>query len=685
MVVGTFIWSAEPGFLEFYPGDGYYNLLVQGFRAGHLNVNRDPAPGLAQLPNPYDPVANAPLVLNDDHLALDMSYYHGKLYLYFGVTPALVLFWPYSILTGHYLSQTAAVVIFCSLGFLVAAGIVHRAWRRYFPETSVGVAILGVLAVGWATGILEMLSTCDVYEVAVSCGFAFAMLALAAVWCALHQPERKTSWLLLAGIAYGLAIGARPSLLFGAVILLLPIIRAGHETTEPAARRELALPLAAALGPLLLIGMGLMLYNVLRFGNPFEFGCSYMLTDVQIAATHQFSPHYLWFNFCFYFLEPMHWSRHFPFFQSMQLQSVPAGYDAAGLDSARGIFGDFPVVWLALAAPLAWKLPPRNIFSTLRWFITAVLLLFVACATTLCLFQTARNRYELDFLPAFMLLAVIGIFCLERALAGRRFWRGAVRLGWCLLLVCTVAFNVLAGIHDRSNRDYFVGNYFFNHGKMDQAIEFFGKAADLEPGSAAWHFDLGNALSRSGRRDESILQFQKALEIDPDDAEAENNLGFTLLQAGRGREAIQCFQSALQTQKTYQAYYNLAYALRRDGRAADAIAGYRNSLQLQPQFLPARMDLAWMLATWPDPAVRNGKEAVALAKQSRQQSGSQNAQVLRVLAAGYAETGRFPDAVTAAKQAMLLATAQSKPALTKEIQDEIVLYEANAPCRSTNN
>lgn len=683
LVVGTFIWSAEPGFLEFYSGDGYYNLLVQGFRAGHLYVNREPAPGLAQLPDPYDPAVLAPYVFDDQRLALDLSYYHGKLYLYFGVTPALVLFWPYAVLTGHYLSQTAAIVIFCSLGFLVGAGIVHRAWRRYFPETSVWVAILCVLALGWATGILEILSTCDVYEVAGSCGFAFAMFALAAVWCALHQPERRMPWLLLASLAYGLAIAARPPLLFGAVILLVPVMQAWRNAKEKPWRQVILLLGTASL-PLVVIGVGLMIYNNQRFGSPFEFGWHYQMSDTnQHACPQQFSLRFLWCNLCFYFLVPMYWTAHFPYLKPIILTIFPAGYDSTST-SGSGILLNNPIVWLALAAPLAWRGICEPV-QPLRWFVTAVFLLLVACATTLCLFQAARSRYELDFLPALMLLAVIGVFGLESALQDRRLWRYAVRFGWCLLLAYTVAFNVLVSIDDHANRDYFVGNYFFNHGKIDRAIEFYGKAATLEPLSPAWHLALGGALSRSGRRDESILQFQKALEISPDNAEAENNLGFTLLQAGRPGEAIPYFQGALQTQKTYQAYYNLAFALHRAGRIAEAIAGYRNSLQLQSQFLPAQTDLAWILATWPDPAVRNGNEAVTLAEQARQQSNSQNAQVLRVLAAGYAETGRFPDAMTTAKQALLLANTQSRSALAAEIQAELTLYETNAHCRSTNN
>ena len=59
-------------------------------------------PGSLQLPDPYDPVAYAPYPVND------LSYYKGKLYLYFGITPALVLFWPYVALTAPFCRKRTA-------------------------------------------------------------------------------------------------------------------------------------------------------------------------------------------------------------------------------------------------------------------------------------------------------------------------------------------------------------------------------------------------------------------------------------------------------------------------------------------------------------------------------------------------------------------------------------------------
>ena len=85
------------------------------------------------------------------------------------------------------------------------------------------------LALGLATGVPVLLPRSDVYEVAISCGYMLTMLALGAIWCALHETERRWRWLAAASVAYGLAVGARPSLLFGAIILLVPVAQAWRE------------------------------------------------------------------------------------------------------------------------------------------------------------------------------------------------------------------------------------------------------------------------------------------------------------------------------------------------------------------------------------------------------------------------------------------------------------------------
>src|ERR1017187_3940233 len=212
LVIGAYAYTAQSGVLELrspYAADTYYNLLVRGFRASQLSLKKEVPRALAQLADPYDPTANAPYRYPPYNL-YDLSFYKGKLYLYWGVTPALILFWPYVALTGHYLFHRQAVAIFCSLGFLASVGLLRALWRRYFAEISVAVVVACALALGLATGVPVLLTRCDIYEVPIACGYMLTMLAVGALWCAMHEPAHRCRWSAAASVAYGLAVGARP-------------------------------------------------------------------------------------------------------------------------------------------------------------------------------------------------------------------------------------------------------------------------------------------------------------------------------------------------------------------------------------------------------------------------------------------------------------------------------------------
>jgi cytochrome c-type biogenesis protein CcmH/NrfG len=112
------------------------------------------------------------------------------------------------------------------------------------------------------------------------------------------------------------------------------------------------------------------------------------------------------------------------------------------------------------------------------------------------------------------------------------------------------------------------------------------------------------------------------------------------------------------------------------------VAAYGKAIELEPQFILPETHLAWMLATWPDASIRDGNKAVVLAEKANELSGGADPQVLRTLAAAYAETGRFPEAVSTAQKALELA--QSNTALVSELQKEIGLYQNHSPCRSKN-
>jgi tetratricopeptide (TPR) repeat protein len=219
-------------------------------------------------------------------------------------------------------------------------------------------------------------------------------------------------------------------------------------------------------------------------------------------------------------------------------------------------------------------------------------------------------------------------------------------------------------------------------GREAEAVAQFEKAAALKPDFAAAHANLGGALAKMGRLDEALVQLRKALESDAGSAPAHYNLGLVLSQRGNAQGAIREWRRALELDPKYaEAHDSLGDALYAQGQTAEALAHWRDSIRLQPNHAPVLRRAAWVLATSPDAAIRNGGEALALAIRAVEISGEKDARMLDTLAAAYAEQGQFTDAALTARRALARAARENQPALEDEIRIRIALYEADRPFR----
>lgn len=567
------------------PARLYYNLLVEGFQSGHLSLQAAVPPGLAALANPYDPRANAAYRFAPYFLQ-DISYFHGRFYLYFGITPALVLFWPWVALTGHYLAHKYAVAILGSAGFLVSAGLLRALWRRYFPEVSGWIAAAGAAALGLATSLTLLLERPGICEVPISCAYLFLMLALACVWNSLHRPGTRVRWLAAASLAYGFAIGARPSDLFGAAILLVPIWHYLRQSQPGVAGREtVRLGLAAVL-PLTACGLGLLLYNDLRFGSPFDFGHAYQLSDIGPAPGFVLGS--LIYNIRFYFLAPTFWVGSFPFAQGVRLPPLPRGYYPP--DGVFGLLPNIPVAVLGLAAPLALRPRSAGEASPLRAFLAAVGILFGCILVPLLFYFAACGRYEAEFLPFLILLAVVGIFGLERVCSRRARW--AVRAGWSALLAFSVGFNLLATFGRYAGDRYTDGEVLAQAGRFPEAEAKYRAALRVDPGFSQARLALAGLEMRTGQTEQALEQYRAETRLLPRSALAHYLLGNALDATGRSAEAVPEYEAAARLDPAEpMTYYGLGLALGRLRRFGEAEAAFQGALRLKPDYAEARGSL----------------------------------------------------------------------------------------------
>jgi hypothetical protein len=425
--------------------DNYYPLLAEGFQAGHLWLPVDPPPALAKLSDPYDPAQRQQAGLADLH---DVSYFHGRYYLYFGVAPVLTVFLPFRVLTGSYFPQELATILFCIGGYFCSLALFLGFRRRYFPDTSAGWLWLGALMLGMANLCPAMLARNAVWEVPIASAYFYSCLGLLLLFKA-SGSGRRLLWLAMAGLAFGLSVASRPHFVFLGIMLGLFWLwdwrrRAGAgEHAGPILRETAALFL-----PIAVVVAGLLVYNDARFGDPLEFGVRYQLGGIDTLHLKPMSVRFLPINFYYYFLAPAQFQRYFPFVTVIRgyFGSRPADY--LGIEDPYGILPNLPCFWLAFLTPWIWACRGRQHSQIGRW-LALLGLCFAGVATLTLSFGAANNRYMVDFLPTLLLIAALGLLMLGR--------RGRLSLGawWALRIllfgavIYSAAFSAFAAInHD---------------------------------------------------------------------------------------------------------------------------------------------------------------------------------------------------------------------------------------------
>lgn len=227
-----------------------------------------------------------------------------------------------------------------------------------------------------------------------------------------------------------------------------------------------------------------------------------------------------------------------------------------------------------------------------------------------------------------------------------------------------------------------LGNALLRQADVTQAIAHYNHALATVPGSAIAHYNLGYALLQMDRAGEAIPHLQQALALRPGLAPAHYFLGGASLRRGDLDAAIGHFEAAVAAEPNFvEARSDLGTALRQRGQPQEALVHYRAALAIQPENAGILSNLAWMLATSPDAAVRDGAQAIELARRAGELTGEADPSVLQGLAAALAEEGRFDEAVATATGAMELARNGQNLILLEELRSQLTLYRANRPLR----
>jgi tetratricopeptide (TPR) repeat protein len=247
--------------------------------------------------------------------------------------------------------------------------------------------------------------------------------------------------------------------------------------------------------------------------------------------------------------------------------------------------------------------------------------------------------------------------------------------------------------------------------KLDESLASFSKAIELEPNSPAALTHRARIRAMKSDVPGALADVEQAMKLRPS-SQALLLHASLLAASGKFEQALgelnvlrqvmpdspdvlmqvaAVHQAARQPEKAIEAYSHLLgvephnpAALRgradmflNQGKQAEAIADYEEALKVDGKNSGVLNNLAWVLATSPNDELRDGKRAIDLAKQACEVTEYKQAHIISTLAAAYAESGDWENAVTWSQKAVDLGDEQTKTQLAKELES----YQQKKPWR----
>ena len=385
------------------PHHAQYQELAVALSRGKVSVG-EADPILSQVENPYDTIY---LQANRIPYQADYSYYEGNYYVYFGIVPELLLYFPVYLLTGKALPNYLAVFAFFA-GFIAASAcLVWEIMRRYFPEVPFYLYGVGMLMLTGSYSLFYLLIRPDLYHVPIIASYMFTAAGIWAYLRGLDCEKGKTAWYAFGSACLALTAGCRPQFLLFS-LLAVPmfwkeVFRTRSLFSKKGAGRTLALVL-----PFAAVGAGLMYYNAIRFGSPFDFGASYSMTSNDM--THRgFNFSRIFYGLWYFLMEPPRMEAAFPYLMSAAIETDYAGRMVSE-SCLGGIFACSLLSWpvFCLLCPGFWK-KEKGIKTAA---VSAGVSLFIAAADATG--AGILQRYSCDISFGLFLAAVFCLFLLAQ-------------------------------------------------------------------------------------------------------------------------------------------------------------------------------------------------------------------------------------------------------------------------------
>lgn len=264
-----------------------YHKLAVAISQGEVSIPIGIEEDLALIENPYDYTVRQNSVPNVNR-GWDTAFYEGKFYVYFGVVPVLLFYLPFYILTGNAFPTWLGIFLAGSAVLLGMFYLIKQIVRRHFPNTPFLLRVILSVIAGNCMSTFMFMMRPDFYSLPILCAMAFSIWGLGLWISAAEAWEREQKdqgvfdgaqmlKLTLGSLCMALVAGCRPQFLVGSFLVFFIFGDIFRKEWKYSRKKICTRAITAAI-PFIIVAVGLMSYNYVRFGSSVDFGANYNLT-----------------------------------------------------------------------------------------------------------------------------------------------------------------------------------------------------------------------------------------------------------------------------------------------------------------------------------------------------------------------------------------------------------------------
>ena len=391
-----------------YSSHNQYDELARAFLQGKTYIDNDDVPqSLIDMENPYDTTARSKQSqLTGDSYRWDVAYFKGHYYVYFGIVPLLLMYLPFRAIFKAPFPSAVGIMAFALIFSIGVFKLLDLICKKKFKNISVGTYLITALTFVNCCGMTFLVKRPDFYSVPIMTSMAFVVWGIYLWFKGLNAEKNRLLNFFTGSLCMALSVGCRPQavLICGVALpLFLGYFFKDKFIFKKQGIKEL-IPLAI---PFVIIASGIMYYNYIRFGSPFDFGSAYNLTTNDVTR-RGFSIGRTGLGIFTYLFQTPSFNATFPFIEQVSIETNYMGKTISE-NCFGGLITTLPLLWFGFAFPKV-----KNTLKEKKVLALTIALFLIGFALVIADTQAGGllQRYYSDFGYIFFLGAIFVIYSL---------------------------------------------------------------------------------------------------------------------------------------------------------------------------------------------------------------------------------------------------------------------------------